>query len=192
MKIKRGLLIAFLTAITSCSMALTAFASESAGECHVTIVITDESGTYSGEEILVVMEDMSSSHVEEIVLTAENISGSNHIVKTTIPASATYSISLSGLEDGYTVINTLDRTEREQEFVAPIGIKDFYWSIIQTDVIPESNLGENENMTEVFNGENNASTPKSGNAEPLVSDEISSNNGIPLFLIGVYLITIVI
>lgn len=101
--------------------------------CTVTFCITDESN-YPGNEIRAVMTDITGVMTDEYKFTPENSWGEKVCPKYSLMAPTTYNVIFEGLEEGYTIVNTLDYSTDIQIVTTSEGNIDVYWTIISTEM----------------------------------------------------------
>lgn len=102
-------------------------------QCSITFVITDETGGYPGESIKAVMVDVTGTIRDEYTFTHGNSWGGKNTPKYSVIAPTTYNVTFEGMEDGYTIVNTLDYSTDMGFAATPEGFADVYWSIISTN-----------------------------------------------------------
>ena len=129
-------LIFMLTIFMLIATPLTVSATTEKGEegtCNVTFFITDESGSYPGSSFTAVMTDETGTITDSYKFAKGGSWGGNHTPIYTVAAPVTYTVTFEGLENGYTVVNTLDHSSDISFTAASGGVADVYWSIISTD-----------------------------------------------------------
>lgn len=147
-----------LTTILLFAMPITVHATESTefgrtgtgdkqSRCNVTFVITDESGGYPGDSFKAIMVDVTGTISDEYTFTLANSWGGKNVPKYSVIAPTTYNVTFEGLEEGYTIVNTLDYSTKISFAAAAEGVADVYWSIISTSTDmteQEGNVQSNE------------------------------------------------
>lgn len=115
--------------------------------CNVTFFITDETGGYPGDSFKAVMVDVTGTIKDEYTFTHGNSWGGKNTPKYGVIAPTTYKVTFDGLEDGYTIVNTLDYSTNITITATAEGIADMYWSIISTDtnMTGQAEATKNEN-----------------------------------------------
>lgn len=129
-------LIVMLTIFILIATPLTVSATAEKGEkgtCNVTFFITDESGSYPGSSFTAVMTDETGTITDSYKFAKGGSWGGNNTPKYTVTAPVTYTVTFEGLENGYTIVNTLDHSSDISFTAASGGVADVYWSIISTD-----------------------------------------------------------
>lgn len=131
-------LATLLSVLMLAAMPLTAYATESGTNeitfhCDVTFYITDETTNgYPGSNFTAVMTDTTKTVIDNYSFTKGNSWGGNNTPKYTVLAPTTYTVTFEGVEDGYTIVNTLDYSENISFEAVDGGVVDCYWSIIET------------------------------------------------------------
>ena len=130
-------LATILTALMFFAMPITAYATEGkppSFKCNVTFYITDETADgYPGSSFTANMKDNTGTITDSYRFTKGNSWGNGRTPKYTMTAPATYTVTFEGLEEGYAVINTLDRSENITFNAMMDGTADVLWSIIETE-----------------------------------------------------------
>ena len=103
------------------------------GTCNVTFFITDESGSYPGSSFTAIMTDETGTITDSYKFAKGGSWGGNNTPKYTVAAPVTYTVTFEGLENGYTIVNTLNYSSDISFAAASGGVTDVYWSIISTD-----------------------------------------------------------
>ena len=105
--VKRILCLGF-AAMVVLSLNTTAMAVNLAGDevvyCNATILITDQTSGYVGDQIKVTFKDVTGTSVKEITLVPANWLALREL-KVSLPAPTTYNITFEGIEDGYKILS---------------------------------------------------------------------------------------
>lgn len=137
-------LATLLSVLMLAAMPLTAYATESGTNeitfhCDVTFYITDETTNgYPGSSFTAIMTDTTKTVTDSYTFTKGNSWGGNNTPKYTVLAPTTYTVTFEGLEDGYTIVNTLDLSSDISFEAIDGGVADCYWSIIDSATTEES------------------------------------------------------
>lgn len=107
-------------------------AGDKMAPCTVTFCITDESEGYPGNKIKAVMTDVTGTITDEYTFTPANSWKENVCPKYSVVAPTTYNVTFEGLEDGYSMVSTLDHSSDIKFAATSNGSVDVYWSIIST------------------------------------------------------------
>ena len=130
--LKKFTALFLIIAVMMCST-LTAFATELAGDevvdCNGTVNISDSTGEYKGNQIVVYFEDITGTASETLHLTKSVGWGSEEPVNFVLPAPTTYNITFSGVENGYQIIDTATGKAAETKFAATESGVAFNWAI---------------------------------------------------------------
>lgn len=160
-------LATLLTIFAAITIPLTAYAAETGGFdgfdesnfwCNVTFCITDESGTYPGDRITAIMTDTTKTVVDSYTFTTANSWGSGKTPIYSMTAPTTYTVTFEGVEEGYAIINTLDRSSEITFDAEARGTADCLWSIV------------------LIGGEEAAATDEANEAEGNVLQQSESGN----------------
>lgn len=183
-------LMAILTVLMFCVMPLTAYATEAGGasafKCNVSFYITDETGDYPGSSFTANMTDKTGTIIDSYKFTKGNSWGGVNTPKYTMTAPATYTVTFDGVEDGYKIVSTLDRTETITFDTFSEGSADVLWSIVKEESVAAIN--ENAGSTILEQNKDGEYTASNEGAEEVyknfleatafITDNVDWNNNL--------------
>lgn len=145
MKIFKRIMCCALFTLLLCSHGVTAYASEVQNGTAVKLIVTDETGEFSGQIIAEFFDSNSAEQVHTAVLTKENSWGGQNDYSFNLTPDRTYSIVIKGLTNGYTLVNTFGDREQVKNISVSALANDNYWSIIKEN--PEVQASSNTETT---------------------------------------------
>lgn len=133
MKILKKLMCCCLFVMLLCSHGMTAYALEVQDGTAVKLIVTDETGGFSGQIVAEFYDSNSAEQVYTAVLTKENSWGGQADFTFNLDPSKTYSIVIKGLPSDYLLVNTFGDRGQVQSITVSSLANDNYWSIIKSD-----------------------------------------------------------
>ena len=159
MKILKKLMCCCLFVMLLCSHGMTAYALEVQNGTAVKLIVTDETGGFSGQIVAEFYDSDSAEQVYTAVLTKDNSWGGQADFTFSLDPNKTYSIMIKGLPSDYLLVNTFGDREQVQSITVSALANDNYWSIVkgaETDTQTESGAGAEatSETTEVVSADN--------------------------------------
>jgi hypothetical protein len=138
---------------------MTAYALEVQNGTAVKLIVTDETGGFSGQIVAEFYDSDSAEQVYTAVLTKDNSWGGQADFTFSLDPNKTYSIMIKGLPSDYLLVNTFGDREQVQSITVSALANDNYWSIVkgaETDTQTESGAGAEatSETTEVGSADN--------------------------------------
>lgn len=152
MKILKKLMCCCLFVMLLCSHGMTAYALEVQDGTAVKLIVTDETGGFSGQIVAEFYDSNSAEQVYTAVLTKENSWGGQADFTFNLDPNKTYSIVIKGLPSDYLLVNTFGDRGQVQSITVFSLANDNYWSIIKSDETnaqTESEVGTDAEADEV-------------------------------------------
>lgn len=116
-----------------CSHGMTAYALEIQDGTAVKLIVTDETGGFSGQIVAEFYDSDSAEQVYTAVLTKENSWGGQADFTFNLDPNKTYSIMIKGLPSDYLLVNTFGDRGQVQSITVSSLANDNYWSIIKSE-----------------------------------------------------------
>lgn len=116
-----------------CSHGMTAYALEVQDGTAVKLIVTDETGGFSGQIVAEFYDSNSAEQVYTAVLTKENSWGGQADFTFNLDPNKTYSIVIKGLPSDYLLVNTFGDRGQVQSITVSSLANDNYWSIIKSE-----------------------------------------------------------
>lgn len=159
MKILKKLMCCCLFVMLLCSHGMTAYALEVQNGTAVKLIVTDETGGFSGQIVAEFYDSDSAEQVYTAVLTKDNSWGGQADFTFSLDPNKTYPIMIKGLPSDYLLVNTFGDREQVQSITVSALANDNYWSIVkgaETDTQTESGAGAEatSETTEVVSADN--------------------------------------
>lgn len=157
MNILKKLMCCCLFVMLLCSHGMTAYALEVQDGTAVKLIVTDETGGFSGQIVAEFFDSDSAEQVYTAVLTKDNSWGGQADFTFSLDPNKTYSIMIKGLPSDYLLVNTFGNREQVQSITVSALANDNYWSIIksaETDAQAENGAGTTSETTAVGNTDN--------------------------------------
>lgn len=126
----------------------TELAGDKVTECNVFIVLSDQTGNYSGETLNIYFKDITGTAEGSTSISKGDGWGAGDPVSLILPAPTTYTITFEGVAEGYQIIDTFTGIAAETSFGASEGNKFFYWSFAEETENRES-VSDNKEATSV-------------------------------------------
>ncbi len=133
MKILKKLMCCCLFVMLLCSHGMTAYALEIQDGTAVKLIVTDETGGFSGQIVAEFYDSDSAEQVYTAVLTKENSWGGQADFTFNLDQNKTYSIMIKGLPSDYLLVNTFGDRGQVQSITVSSLANDNYWSIIKSE-----------------------------------------------------------
>lgn len=133
MKILKKLMCCCLFVMLLCSHGMTAYALEVQDGTAVKLIVTDETGGFSGQIVAEFYDSDSAEQVYTAVLTKENSWGGQADFTFNLDPNKTYSIVIKGLPSDYLLVNTFGDRGQVQSITVSSLANDNYWSIIKSE-----------------------------------------------------------
>lgn len=133
MKILKKLMCCCLFVMLLCSHGMTAYALEVQNGTAVKLIVTDETGGFSGQIVAEFYDSDSAEQVYTAVLTKDNSWGGQADFTFSLDPKKTYSIMIKGLPSDYLLVNTFGDREQVQSITVSALANDNYWSIIKSE-----------------------------------------------------------
>ena len=133
MKILKKLMCCCLFVMLLCSHGMTAYALEIQDGTAVKLIVTDETGGFSGQIVAEFYDSDSAEQVYTAVLTKENSWGGQADFTFNLDPNKTYSIMIKGLPSDYLLVNTFGDRGQVQSITVSSLANDNYWSIIKSE-----------------------------------------------------------
>ena len=133
MKILKKLMCCCLFVMLLCSHGMTAYALEIQDGTAVKLIVTDETGGFSGQIVAEFYDSDSAEQVYTAVLTKENSWGGQADFTFNLDPNKTYSIMIKGLPIDYLLVNTFGDRGQVQSITVSSLANDNYWSIIKNE-----------------------------------------------------------
>lgn len=133
MKILKKLMCCCLFVMLLCSHGMTAYALEIQDGTAVKLIVTDETGGFSGQIVAEFYDSDSAEQVYTAVLTKENSWGGQADFTFNLDPKKTYSIMIKGLPSDYLLVNTFGDRGQVQSITVSSLANDNYWSIIKSE-----------------------------------------------------------
>lgn len=133
MKILKKLMCCCLFVMLLCSHGMTAYALEVQNGTAVKLIVTDETGGFSGQIVAEFYDSDSAEQVYTAVLTKDNSWGGQADFTFSLDQNKTYSIMIKGLPSDYLLVNTFGDREQVQSITVSALANDNYWSIIKSE-----------------------------------------------------------
>ncbi|MCD8324819.1 MAG: hypothetical protein LUC32_07735 [Clostridiales bacterium] len=166
-------LAVFCMAFMMACMPAAAYASETGtGDtvttCNVAFAVADKTASgYPGTSITVEMRDVTGTYDENYTLTQAASWGTGNTPIYTVPAPTTYNVTVSGLEDGYSVVGS-DGSSEIRFAAASYGEVTLSLSIVDA--------GSTAQQEETDTGENTSSIGDAANSDmPDGAEEVFQN-----------------
>lgn len=123
MKILKKLMCCCLFVMLLCSHGMTAYALEIQDGTAVKLIVTDETGGFSGQIVAEFYDSDSAEQVYTAVLTKENSWGGQADFTFNLDPNKTYSIMIKGLPSDYLLVNTFgDRGQVQSITVSSLAM----------------------------------------------------------------------
>lgn len=133
MKALKGFTSLFLLLALLLALSVPAFATELAGDevfdCKITIIISDLSGEYPGDTVMVHFKDVTGTVEQTVDL---ELGGTAEFV---LPGPTTYNFTFEGMEEGYEVVDFFTYAPVVTSFAVTGTLKDFTWGVEKTEDI---------------------------------------------------------
>ena len=133
MKILKKLMCCCLFVMLLCSHGMTAYALEIQDGTAVKLIVTDETGGFSGQIVAEFYDSDSAEQVYTAVLTKENSWGGQVDFTFNLDPNKTHSIMIKGLPSDYLLVNTFGDRGQVQSITVSSLANDNYWSIIKSE-----------------------------------------------------------
>lgn len=167
----KKILVSILSVLMLVAAPITAYATEgvpSSDKANVKFYITDETKNgYPGSSFTVNMKDKNGTISDSYQFTKGNSWGNNRTPVYTMSAPATYTVTVDGMESGYTLVDTLTRDENITFETTVMGNPQVLWSIVDKED-DSKNEGQEEH-TVLGNSNGNYTVSNEG------ADEIYKN-----------------